>query len=84
MCCLGLSSKYGKVFHVPSALQEIKSGDTAHVRSLLARATSLSLPPKKMKVLFKRWLEFEQTHGSAADVAQVKLKAIEYMEQQAT
>lgn len=65
-------------------MQEIKSGNTAHVRSLLARATSLALPPKKMKVLFRRWLEFEQTHGSAADVASVKQKAVEYMEQQAT
>eukprot|EP00879_Flechtneria_rotunda_P009200 GHRR01009633.1.p1 GENE.GHRR01009633.1~~GHRR01009633.1.p1 ORF type:complete len:1069 (+),score=440.49 GHRR01009633.1:481-3207(+) len=62
--------------------QEIKTGDAARIRALLARGTSLSLPLKKMKVLFRRWLEFEQTHGSAADVAAVKQRAMEYMESQ--
>lgn len=64
-------------------LQEVKAGDAARVRSLLARATSLALPPKKMKVLFRRWLEYEQTHGSAADAAAVRQRAMEYMESQA-
>lgn len=61
-------------------LQEVKAGDATRVRSLLARATSLSLPPKKMKVLFRRWLEYEQSHGSAADAAGVRQRAMEYME----
>jgi rRNA biogenesis protein RRP5 len=63
--------------------QEVKGGDVARTRALLSRATSLSLPPKKMKVLFRRWLEWEQAHGSAADVAAVKQRAVEYMESQA-
>ncbi len=52
-------------------------------RALLARATSLSLPPKRMKVLFRRWLEFEGAHGTPADVADVKARAMAYMEAQA-
>jgi hypothetical protein len=35
--------------------QEVKSGDAVRVRSLLARMTSLPLPPKKMKGFF-RWV----------------------------
>lgn len=53
------------------------------MRALLARATSLALPPKKMRLLFRRWLEFEQSHGSPAHVAAVKRAAVEYMEAQA-
>lgn len=34
--------------------QEVKAGDAARVRNLLARVTSLALPPKKMKGFF-RW-----------------------------
>jgi hypothetical protein len=34
-------------------VQEVKSGDAARVRSLLARVTSLALPPKKMKGFFR-------------------------------
>ena len=34
-------------------LQEVKSGDASRVRSLLARVTSLALPPKKMKGFFR-------------------------------
>jgi rRNA biogenesis protein RRP5 len=64
-------------------LQEVKAGDAPRTRALLSRATSLGLPPKKMKVLFRRWLEYEQAHGSAADVAAVKQRAVEYMESQA-
>jgi len=36
-----------------------------------------------MKVLFRRWLEYEQSHGSAADAAAVRQRAVEYMEAQA-
>jgi hypothetical protein len=38
-----------------AVLQEVKSGDASRVRSLLARVTSLALPPKKMKGFF-RWV----------------------------
>lgn len=69
------------IHHHPTP-QEVKGGDAARIRSLLARATSLALPPKKMRGFFRRWLEWEAAHGSAADVAGVKERARAYMEAQ--
>ncbi|KAG1658534.1 hypothetical protein FOA52_008420 [Chlamydomonas sp. UWO 241] len=60
--------------------QEIKRGDPQRIRSLLERATHLSLPPKKMKFLFKRFLEYEKANGDEASVAHVKKRAMEYVE----
>lgn len=60
--------------------QEVKQGDAARARALLERATSLALPPKKMKVLFRRWLEFEKAAGGAEAVAEVKRRALEYVQ----
>ena len=59
--------------------QEAKHGDAARVRALLERATSLALPPKKMKFLFRRWLEYERAHGDEARVEAVKQKALEFV-----
>ncbi|GBF92560.1 hypothetical protein Rsub_05174 [Raphidocelis subcapitata] len=60
--------------------QEVKQGDAGRVRSLLERATSMQLPPKKMKFLFRRWLEFEKAHGSEEQAAHVKQRALEYVQ----
>jgi rRNA biogenesis protein RRP5 len=60
--------------------QELKLGDVMRVRGLLERATSLQLPPKKMKLLFRRWLEYEQGRGDEAGVEAVKQKAMAYVE----
>ncbi len=51
--------------------------------ALFERATHLQLPPKKMKFLFKRYLEYEKQHGTAAGVEHVKKRALEYVEAQA-
>ena len=61
-------------------MQEIKAGDEARTRALLARAISLTLPPKKMKFLFRRALEFESAHGDAAGAERVKAAAREYLD----
>lgn len=61
--------------------QEIsRGGDLQRVRSLFERATHLALPPKKMKFLFKRYLEFEKRHGDGAGVEHVKQKAMEFVD----
>lgn len=52
-------------------------------RALFERATHLALPPKKMKFLFKRYLEYEKREGSAASVEHVKRRALEFVEQAA-
>ncbi|KAK9804637.1 hypothetical protein WJX73_002075 [Symbiochloris irregularis] len=61
--------------------QEVKAGDHARVRALLLRATHAELPPKKMKALFKRSLEFEQAHGDEATVAAVQQAAQQYVDE---
>lgn len=60
--------------------QEVKQGDTDRARSLLERGTAFSLPPKKMKIVFKKFLEFEKAHGSAEQIERVKALAHEYVE----
>jgi len=59
--------------------QEIKLADLPRCRSLFERVTYLTLPPKKMKFFFKRYLDFEKAHGTAATVAHVKQRAVEFV-----
>ncbi|XP_042480100.1 rRNA biogenesis protein RRP5 isoform X1 [Macadamia integrifolia] len=64
--------------------QEIRLGDVEFIRALFERATSLSLPPKKMKFLFKKYLEYEKSQGDDERVEYVKKKAMEYVESSLT
>ncbi|CDR95829.1 Protein RRP5 homolog [Babesia bigemina] len=50
------------------------------VRNLFLRIITLDLKPKKMKVIFQKWLEFECTHGDDKSKALVQQKALEYVE----
>lgn len=61
--------------------QELAQGDGERIRALFERATHLQLPPKKMKFLFKRYLDYERKRGSAEGVAHVKRRAMEFVEQ---
>ena len=49
-------------------------------REVLERAIHLKLSAKKMKLMFKRYLEFEKQQGSPASVEVVKDKARTYVE----
>ncbi|KAH9737713.1 rRNA biogenesis protein RRP5 [Citrus sinensis] len=60
--------------------QEIRLGDVDLIRGLFERAISLSLPPKKMKFLFKKYLEYEKSVGEEERIEYVKQKAMEYVE----
>mmetsp|Transcript_6835 Transcript_6835/g.41677 ORF Transcript_6835/g.41677 Transcript_6835/m.41677 type:complete len:1098 (+) Transcript_6835:2478-5771(+) len=60
--------------------QEIKQGDASRIRSLFERAIQLDLPPKKMKFLFKRYLQYENEQGDEERAAAVKQKAMDYVE----
>lgn len=62
-------------------MQEIKLGDKQRVKALFERAVHMELPPKKMKFLFKRYLQYEQQHGDPAAVAHVKKQALEFVQQ---
>ncbi|KAL1204733.1 rRNA biogenesis protein RRP5 [Cardamine amara subsp. amara] len=58
--------------------QEIRLGEMDVIRSLFERAISLSLPPKKMKFLFKKFLEYEKSVDDEERVEYVKQRAMEY------
>ncbi|XP_015695265.2 rRNA biogenesis protein RRP5 [Oryza brachyantha] len=60
--------------------QEIRLGDTDMIRALFERVTCLSLPPKKMKFLFKKYLEYEKSQGDEERIEHVKQKALEYVQ----
>ncbi|XP_050380953.1 rRNA biogenesis protein RRP5 [Argentina anserina] len=60
--------------------QEIRLGDTDLIHALFERATSLSLPAKKMKFLFKKYLDYEERHGNEERANYVKQKAMSYVE----
>jgi rRNA biogenesis protein RRP5 len=60
--------------------QEVKAGDAGRTRALFERATGLALPPKKMKSLFRRYLEYEKARGDAGAVEHVKRRALAYVE----
>eukprot|EP00250_Pteridium_aquilinum_P021384 c25103_g1_i1 orf=322-6036(-) len=60
--------------------QEIVLGDASVVRTLFERVTSLELPPKKMKFLFKKYLDYEKSHGDEERMEYVKGKAMQYVE----
>ncbi|MCD7455831.1 rRNA biogenesis protein rrp5 [Datura stramonium] len=59
--------------------QEIRLGDADVIRALFERAITLSLPPKKMKFLFKKYLEYEKSLGDYERMEAVKRKAMEYV-----
>ncbi|KAK9088291.1 hypothetical protein Scep_027373 [Stephania cephalantha] len=60
--------------------QEVRLGDENMIRGLFERATSITLPSKKIKFLFKKFLEYEKSHGDEERVEHVKQKAMEYVE----
>ncbi|XP_004514152.1 rRNA biogenesis protein RRP5 [Cicer arietinum] len=60
--------------------QEIHLKDEDLIRALFERAISLSLPPKKMKFLFKKYLDYEKSQGDEDRIEAVKRKAMEYVE----
>ncbi|KAI9905452.1 hypothetical protein PsorP6_013429 [Peronosclerospora sorghi] len=59
--------------------KEIKFGHVAMVRALFDRLVAMDFAPKKMKFLFKKYLEFEETQGDATRVAHVQTLAKEFV-----
>ena len=60
--------------------QLVKTGDLEAARALFKRMATLELQAKKMKFLFKKWLDFESGHGTETGVSEVKLAAQKYLE----
>lgn len=59
----------------------IKHGDLDNTRRTFEKATSLNLNPKRMKSIFKKWLDFEKQYGDATLCKEVKQRAVQYVEQ---
>ncbi|XP_068987093.1 protein RRP5 homolog [Bombus flavifrons] len=62
----------------------VKSNDIDIARKVLERAVVQTLPPRKMKILFKKFINFEEQHGTQEDVIRVQQMAVEYVEKQCT
>ncbi|KAK1410921.1 hypothetical protein QVD17_37463 [Tagetes erecta] len=60
--------------------QEIRLGDEDVIRALFERTICLELPLKKMKFLFKKYLEFEKSKGDEERIEYVKAEALKYIE----
>nr|XP_020644591.1 protein RRP5 homolog isoform X2 [Pogona vitticeps] len=58
----------------------IKHGNQKEVRDIFERVIHLSLPAKKMKFFFKRYLDYEKKYGTAEAVQAVKAAALQYVE----
>ncbi|KAI8371887.1 hypothetical protein BD560DRAFT_351467 [Blakeslea trispora] len=59
---------------------ESKNGDVDMTRRLFERVSSMKFSSKKMKFLFKKWIQFEKTHGSEDEIERVREKALAYVE----
>ena len=51
-----------------------------YFRQLLNRVIHMKLSAKKMKFFFKKFLDFEKSHGDDKHIEYVKKKAFEYVE----
>ncbi|CAN6203351.1 unnamed protein product [Urochloa humidicola] len=61
--------------------QEIRLGDIEVIRGLFDRATCLTLPPKKMQFLFKKYLKFEKSLGEDNErIQHVQQMAMNYVQ----
>lgn len=63
-----------------SVLSNVQCCITIYFREILERAINLKVSAKKMKFIFKRYLEFERCYGSPANMEAVKEKARTYVE----
>uniref|UniRef100_A0A0K8VMJ0 Protein RRP5 n=1 Tax=Bactrocera latifrons TaxID=174628 RepID=A0A0K8VMJ0_BACLA len=61
----------------------VKSEMIDSARSVLERAIIQKIPMKKMRTIFKKYLEFEERFGTASDVEKVKKLAKEYVKRNA-
>ncbi|XP_039276445.1 protein RRP5 homolog isoform X2 [Nilaparvata lugens] len=56
-----------------------KSGHIDLARQVLQRSVNQKLPVKKMKTLYKKWLDFEEHHGTQTNIKNVKNLAEQYV-----
>eukprot|EP01096_Ripella_sp_DP13-Kostka_P002736 TRINITY_DN1372_c0_g1_i5.p1 TRINITY_DN1372_c0_g1~~TRINITY_DN1372_c0_g1_i5.p1 ORF type:complete len:734 (-),score=465.38 TRINITY_DN1372_c0_g1_i5:155-2356(-) len=78
----GILSNYPKrndLWAVYVDMETAHGKSTQFVRSIFERAATLNLSSKKMKSIFKKYLQFEKTHGNADTIQHVKQQALSYL-----
>lgn len=58
----------------------IKHNEKASARAVFERMIQLNLQPKRMKSLFKKYIEFEEQENNPQAVDKIRKKALEYVE----
>ncbi|CAH2044792.1 unnamed protein product, partial [Iphiclides podalirius] len=58
----------------------LKGGDVERLRQVMDRMTSQKMPARKMKVLYKKWIEVEEKIGDQEQIEKIKKSAMEYVE----
>lgn len=66
-----------------TAEEDSKTERTSATRTLFEKCTTLDLSSKKMKFIFKKWLNFEREFGDQQQRAAVKGKARDYVQRSA-
>ena len=81
----GMSFDISLFYQLPMLLYAISEFSLLdlYFRHKFEQITTLNLSTKKMKVLFKRYLDFEKKYGDEKKVEGVKRKAMEYVESKA-
>lgn len=46
----------------------------------MERMTSQKLPARKMKILYRKWIEVEEKHGDQEQVETIRQRAMEYID----
>jgi rRNA biogenesis protein RRP5 len=62
---------------------EIGKQEWETVRECFERMTKVGMKKRRANFVFKRWLEFEEQHGTKQQVDKVKVKAREWVEKMA-
>jgi rRNA biogenesis protein RRP5 len=60
---------------------ELISNSYSTPRAVLERTSKSNLPMKKMRGVFKKYLAFEMTHGTAQQREAVRLRAESYLDE---
>nr|XP_026498931.1 protein RRP5 homolog [Vanessa tameamea] len=55
------------------------AGDMVRLRQVMERMTSQKLPARKMKVLFKKWIEVEEKIGDKEHIDSIRQRALEFI-----
>ncbi|XP_011496148.1 PREDICTED: protein RRP5 homolog [Ceratosolen solmsi marchali] len=60
----------------------VKSGEIEIARKILDRAISQDLSTKKMKILFEKYINFEEKYGTKENILRIQALAVKYVEEQ--